>query len=392
MEVEQCIFKFFVASKDVGLLVYRLRSFECALFKIHFHLWNEKGATFARKSTLVDRGPIFEWEEVRSKKGSRPPSPRVPAVFNRIRSDLHIPRQPTPQQRNSVFSQISFNNIPDSAFEKSPPLHSKIWMPKSQIPPSSQKHTVDSSLNLGVQNFPLRASFKEAVTSNLNQIKKATFAEAVSGPSNFPLSGASLVPLGSHWRKVSLPQHGKVMFSSLGRSDLCCNVPRSRCLSSRHSRAACKSCICCTPLASVWDTLHLSVDSCLGFRDCPTILPSLIKSLGKILRFPPGFGPPCHRPVDPSPTCQRLTLHLPPLGKSLLCPPALLLHLPLALSTFHPSLLSSVWSLGFLLHTLLGVLLPSHLVAFLHRALCKRLQIPQYQHRRCRVSPHWSLQ
>lgn len=40
VEVEEGIFKFSVISKHVGLFVYNLKFFECAIFKIFFHLWN----------------------------------------------------------------------------------------------------------------------------------------------------------------------------------------------------------------------------------------------------------------------------------------------------------------------------------------------------------------
>lgn len=50
VEVEDCIFKFSVASKNVGLMVYNLKFFQCSKFKVFFHLWNEKGLLYAKKS------------------------------------------------------------------------------------------------------------------------------------------------------------------------------------------------------------------------------------------------------------------------------------------------------------------------------------------------------
>lgn len=43
VELERNIFKFSVASKHVGFMVYQLKSFQCSSFKLFFHLWNEKG-------------------------------------------------------------------------------------------------------------------------------------------------------------------------------------------------------------------------------------------------------------------------------------------------------------------------------------------------------------
>lgn len=54
VEVEEHIFKFSVASKAVGLLIYRIQSFECDQFKVFFHLWNDKGLNFA---FLLDNPP-----------------------------------------------------------------------------------------------------------------------------------------------------------------------------------------------------------------------------------------------------------------------------------------------------------------------------------------------
>lgn len=48
VEVEDGIFKFFVISKSVGLLIYKLRSFENEMFRVFFHLWNGKGVGLAR--------------------------------------------------------------------------------------------------------------------------------------------------------------------------------------------------------------------------------------------------------------------------------------------------------------------------------------------------------
>jgi len=41
--LNDCVFKFSVASKEVGLIVHHLISFECPLFKLYFHLWGGGG-------------------------------------------------------------------------------------------------------------------------------------------------------------------------------------------------------------------------------------------------------------------------------------------------------------------------------------------------------------
>lgn len=68
VQVEENNFKFTVASKAVGLIVYGLQFFASHSLKVHFHLWNENGLNFARSSSLSDCGPHFDWESVKLRK------------------------------------------------------------------------------------------------------------------------------------------------------------------------------------------------------------------------------------------------------------------------------------------------------------------------------------
>jgi hypothetical protein len=51
VELEQQLFKFTVLDRQVGLRVYGLKSFDCATFKVFFHLWNENSLARARLSS-----------------------------------------------------------------------------------------------------------------------------------------------------------------------------------------------------------------------------------------------------------------------------------------------------------------------------------------------------
>lgn len=175
VEIEDGFFKFTVISKAVGLFVYKLRSFKCSAFRVFFHLWNENGISFARKSLHADRGPVHEWTEVKKKKPHpKPVHIPVQSVFKRIFSDLHGSKP-----RISVFSRLNLSQVPDSVFTQPSRTSSKIWMPKgAESSNPSPDHAEDLSLNLGVKSHA----------------GKASFAEVVKGKP--PLTGANQVPIG----------------------------------------------------------------------------------------------------------------------------------------------------------------------------------------------------
>lgn len=94
IEIEDHIFKFIVASKSVGLLIYHLRSFECDLFKIFFHLWNDKGINFARGSTLTDRGPSYQRQEVKANHSKKFPHLPKSRMFTSVSSQIYLRQSP----------------------------------------------------------------------------------------------------------------------------------------------------------------------------------------------------------------------------------------------------------------------------------------------------------
>lgn len=67
-ELEDWIFKFCVSSKEVELLVYQLGIFQCDIFKVVFHLYNDRGIQFARSVLSSAQGISSEWTTVVSKK------------------------------------------------------------------------------------------------------------------------------------------------------------------------------------------------------------------------------------------------------------------------------------------------------------------------------------
>ncbi|KAG2597833.1 hypothetical protein PVAP13_5KG278800 [Panicum virgatum] len=63
-EIDQWVFKFCVASYKVGFMISALKSFACADFKIHFHLYNETGFSHAKATVRVDHTKDFQWVEL----------------------------------------------------------------------------------------------------------------------------------------------------------------------------------------------------------------------------------------------------------------------------------------------------------------------------------------
>lgn len=118
VEIEDAIYKFSVVSKSVGLFIYRLNYYACHLFKVFFHLWNDNGISFARCSTLSDSGPQYDWKEVKNKKSNRKAS-LIPVKrgFKRILSDL---ASSGGSAKQSVFSRLDFNSVPDKNFVANP--------------------------------------------------------------------------------------------------------------------------------------------------------------------------------------------------------------------------------------------------------------------------------
>ena len=55
-------FRFSVSSRLVGFHIFKLRSFECSLFKIFFHLWGN-GNSFVGKKKLLGRLSIGTYQQ-----------------------------------------------------------------------------------------------------------------------------------------------------------------------------------------------------------------------------------------------------------------------------------------------------------------------------------------
>lgn len=65
------VFQFSVASKEVGLFIYKLRFYECGQFKILFHLWGDGGPRSNREVQQWDLEEEAEWTLVTNKKGKK---------------------------------------------------------------------------------------------------------------------------------------------------------------------------------------------------------------------------------------------------------------------------------------------------------------------------------
>jgi hypothetical protein len=59
LELEDCLFKFAVFDRRVGLHIYAMKFFACDSFKVFFHLWNQSGLASARISRTLDQGLVM---------------------------------------------------------------------------------------------------------------------------------------------------------------------------------------------------------------------------------------------------------------------------------------------------------------------------------------------
>jgi hypothetical protein len=181
----------------VGLRVYALKSFDCASFKVFFHLWNQNGLASARISSTKDSGPRFEWVPTKKKKS-------VNSYVDAVTQGRLSPFQ-RGHGSKSVFSRLNFSSV------------SNHNLSSNQLPCSSP-----ARFNHGGSFLPRKSV--HAINSNSNSAGSV-------GPTF--LSGANAVPLGT---RPSKPTRGKTS------SRPSC----SRCLSNFHSRPNCRSSTRCT--------------------------------------------------------------------------------------------------------------------------------------------------
>lgn len=93
LHLSHMMFRFSVFSKDVGFMIYRLKSFSCKLFKDFFHLCGSGGPDWKRDFARWQAEQEAEWTV--SKPKSKPKS-YAEAVSSTVRPD------------RSVFSRISY--------------------------------------------------------------------------------------------------------------------------------------------------------------------------------------------------------------------------------------------------------------------------------------------
>jgi hypothetical protein len=65
------VFKFVVASRNVGFHIYKLRSFSCEHYQIFFNLWNDGGAHWQSESERYFREEDSQWTKVVNRKGRK---------------------------------------------------------------------------------------------------------------------------------------------------------------------------------------------------------------------------------------------------------------------------------------------------------------------------------
>lgn len=172
---------------------------------------------------MADRGPNFDWVEVKSKKNRRVQSPvPVHRVFNRLKSDLNFS---TAQAKQSVFSRLDFSNVPLTPVANTNHACAQVWVPRSPVHQADDEHEVDLSLNLGTNFKPVQnktRSYLAATISDINPI----------------LTGANHVPIGAQASANPRPSFGPCPESSFA-------APCTRCLSSSHHKGNCSGRIRC---------------------------------------------------------------------------------------------------------------------------------------------------
>jgi hypothetical protein len=66
--VSDRVFKFVVASRNVGFHIFNRRSFTCEQYKIFFHLWSNGGAHWISELNNYEQEEEDQWTTVLSKK------------------------------------------------------------------------------------------------------------------------------------------------------------------------------------------------------------------------------------------------------------------------------------------------------------------------------------
>lgn len=131
--------------RKVGLLVYQLGIFQCDIFKVAFHLCNDRGIHFARSVLSSAQGICSDWTTVISKKASfngYPPLNGSNLIPIRSSSDGSYARI-NHRGQNSVFNRLGRNWIKK-------PHHSAKNTGPSRISNSSSPFSgINLGLNLG---------------------------------------------------------------------------------------------------------------------------------------------------------------------------------------------------------------------------------------------------
>jgi hypothetical protein len=100
------VYKFVVASKNVGFHIYNLRSFSCDQYNIFFHLWSNVGAHWVSESKKFFHEENEQWTTVQQKNRSNKTSAHRLTGANRVPVRSH-----NSSRRNSVFDRIDWLEI-----------------------------------------------------------------------------------------------------------------------------------------------------------------------------------------------------------------------------------------------------------------------------------------
>lgn len=125
IHLSSMMFRFSVASKNVGFLIYRVKSYVCASFAVFFSLWGSGGPDWKKNLDLWVREQEDEWTVYRSKSSRRSSfKSYADVVKNSVHHDqsvFHRLHFPDNYVMNFVDELPSFSR-PSTLFQNSNPL------------------------------------------------------------------------------------------------------------------------------------------------------------------------------------------------------------------------------------------------------------------------------
>ncbi|TVU06696.1 hypothetical protein EJB05_49921, partial [Eragrostis curvula] len=113
-QLDDRLFRFSVSSKQVGLHIYNLQSYECKQYKLYFHLWGAGGAHWSKESKDYNQEEAASWQTVTHRKRRSYADTVRYSANNKVQLTganavpiSHQERQRPLRHRSSVFSRLT---------------------------------------------------------------------------------------------------------------------------------------------------------------------------------------------------------------------------------------------------------------------------------------------